>query len=245
MKKLILFFLMIIPSFAMAAGPSIPLDKANNDLADKASLQRGAKLYMNYCIACHSMKYQRYNRVARDLGIPEDLMLEHLVLDKDAKIGDLIESVMPEQDATNWFGIAPPDLTLIARVRGNDWLYTYLRSFYADESRPFGVNNKVFPNVGMPHVLEELQGIGIPEFETHVVNGVEEQVLTNINFTESGEMSQQEYDNAMRDLVNFLDYSGEPVKLERKALGWWVLGFILIFGVLAYLLKKEYWRDVH
>jgi ubiquinol-cytochrome c reductase cytochrome c1 subunit len=154
-------------------------------------------------------------------------------------------NAMPQKQAAAWFGAAPPDLTLVARVRGVDWLYTYLRTFYADPSRPFGVNNTTFPNVGMPHVLEELQGIPTPIFETKVVNGEEVQVIVGTETDGRGELSSSEYDDAVRDLVNFLEYSGDPVKLERHALGWWVMAFLVIFTIVVVLLKKEYWRDVH
>ncbi|WP_194436283.1 cytochrome c1 [Vibrio fluminensis] len=245
MKKWILVLFAMLPSLAMAAGANVPLDKANNDLTDQESLQNGAKLFMNYCFGCHSAQYQRYERVARDIGIPVELMKENLIFDPNAKIGDLMENAMPEKQAAQWFGGPAPDLTLVARVRGTDWLYTYLRSFYEDPSRPFGVNNVVFPSVGMPHVLEELQGIPTPVMGTKVVDGEEVEVVVGIETDGSGELNSEEYDQAVLDLVNFLEYSGDPVKLERHTLGWWVMGFLVIFTIVVVLLKKEYWRDVH
>lgn len=245
MKKWIVVFFALLPSLALAAGSNAHLDKANNDLSDKASLQNGAKLFMNYCFGCHSTQYQRYQRVATDIGIPLDLMKENLMFDPDAKIGDLMENSIPEKDASKWFGAPPPDLTLVARVRGSDWLYTYLRSFYVDSSKTFGVNNIVFPSVGMPHVLEELQGIPTPVYETQEVDGKSVQVVVGVKSDGSGEMSSGEYDDAVRDIVNFLEYSGDPVKLERHAMGWWVMGFLVLFTIVVVLLKKEYWRDVH
>ena len=245
MRKWIVILFTMLPSLVFAAGSNVHLDEANNDLTDKASLQNGAKLFMNYCFGCHSTQYQRYQRVATDLDIPLDLMKEHLVFDPDAKIGQLMENAIPDEQAATWFGAPPPDLTLVARVRGTDWLYTYLRSFYADPSRPFGVNNTVFPSVGMPHVLEELQGIPTPIYETQTIDGKEKQVVVAIEVTSSGELSGQEYDMAVRDLVNFLEYSGDPVKLERQAMGWWVMAFLVILTIVFVLLKKEYWRDVH
>ena len=245
MKKWIVILFAMLPSLAMAAGANVPLDKANNDLSDQASLQNGAKLFMNYCFACHSTQYQRYERVARDIGIPVELLKENLIFDPEAKVGDLMVNAIPQESAAKWFGAPPPDLTLVARVRGTDWLYTYLRSFYEDPSRPFGVNNVVFPSVGMPHVLEELQGIPSPVYETHMVNGEEVTKVVGIETDGTGELNDEEYDNAVRDLVNFLEYSGDPVKLERHALGWWVMGFLVIFTIVVVLLKKEYWRDVH
>lgn len=245
MKKWIVMLFAFLPSLAMAAGGNVHLDAANNDLNDKASLQRGAKLFMNYCLGCHATQYQRYERIADDLDIPKELMMENLVFDKNAKIGDLITNAITVDDAATFFGAPAPDLTLVARVRGTDWIYTYLRSFYADPSRPFGVNNVVFPSVGMPHVLEELQGTPVKEFKTVMVDGEQVQELIGLKSLGNGELSPEEYDEAVRDLVNFLEYSGEPMKLERQQMGYWVIGFIIIFLILAILLKKEYWRDVH
>ena len=245
MKKWIVILFAMLPSLAMAAGANVPLDKANNDLTDKASLQNGAKMFMNYCFGCHSTQYQRYERVANDLEIPVDLMKENLIFDPEAKIGSLMVNAMPAEQAASWFGAPPPDLTLVARVRGADWLYTYLRTFYEDPSRPFGVNNIVFPSVGMPHVLEELQGIPTPIYATHIVDGEEVEVVVGTETDGSGELSTGEYDDAVRDLVNFLVYSGDPVKLERHAMGWWVMAFLVLFTIIVVLLKKEYWRDVH
>ncbi|WP_117235849.1 cytochrome c1 [Vibrio maerlii] len=245
MRKWIVALFVLLPSLAFAAGSNVPLDKANNDISDQASLQNGAKLFMNYCFGCHSTQYQRYERVANDLGIPLDLLKENLMFDPEAKVGDLMENSIPDASAAKWFGATPPDLTLVARVRGTDWLYTYLRSFYEDPSRPFGVNNIVFPSVGMPHVLEELQGIPKPVYGTKVVDGEEQQVVVGVESDGTGELSSGEYDQAVRDLVNFLEYSGDPVQLERKTMGWWVMAFLVIFSIVVYLLKKEYWRDVH
>lgn len=244
MKRIIFAVLALLPSLVLASGGGFPLDKAEYDLSDKASLQRGAATFMNYCAGCHSTQYQRYNRVAADIGIPDDLMKENLVF-TGAKIGDLMKSAMSEKDAARWFGAPPPDLTLVARVRGADWIYTYLRSFYVDETRPFGVNNAVFPSVGMPHVLEPLQGTPRAELETHTLDGVEMQQVVSIKSDGNGEMNNEEYDQTVLDLVNFLVYSAEPVQQERERMGFWVLGFIAIFFIFTVLLKKEFWRDVH
>ncbi|MCD9514883.1 cytochrome c1 [Photobacterium carnosum] len=245
MKQWIVILLLLVPALAFAAGGNVRLQPANNDLTDQASLQRGAQLFTNYCAGCHSTQYQRYERVAIDLGIPFDLMLQNLMFNPNAKIGDLMTNAMSKQYAAASFGAPTPDLTMVARVRGTDWLYTYLHSFYADPSRPFGVNNTLFPSVGMPHVLEELQGVPRKIYETQIIDGSPIQVLIGIETDGSGELNSQQYDTAVRDLVNFLDYSAEPMKLERQRLGLWVMGFIAIFLVLTVLLKKEYWRDVH
>ncbi|WP_297894971.1 cytochrome c1 [Shewanella sp.] len=231
MKKLLIALVTLLPTLAMAASEHVHLEKANVDLHDKASLERGVDLFQHYCSGCHSTQYQRYERVATDIGISMDDMRNKYMF-TDAKIGELMQNAIPPKDAAKWFGATPPDLTLVARVRGEDWVYSYLKGFYKDPSRPFGVNNTVFPSVGMPHVLEELQGTPVKQEDgTVVVTG--------------GKLNAEEYDQAVRDITGFLVYSAEPIKLERQAMGWWVLGFLFIFFIVAYLLKKEYWKDVH
>ena len=244
MKKLIIGLFALLPSLTMAAGPSVPLMDANIDLKDNASLQRGAKLFMNYCLGCHQMQYQRYERTFRDIGIPTEIGQEQLIFD-GSKVGSHNKNAIDKDDAAKWFGAAPPDLTLVARVRGTDWIYTYLKSFYKDESRPFGVNNVVFPSVGMPHVLQELQGLPTPITEEVEEHGHTVTKVVGVETDGSGEMSVDEYDRAARDLTNFLAYVGEPSRLESEALGLKVIGFLVILFILAFMLKKEYWRDVH
>ncbi len=236
---------------------SIPCDEFAADPADKASLQHGAKMYMNYCMGCHSLKYARYNRVAADLGIPEDLFIENLMFDPDVKIGALMHNAMDDAIAKKWYGVTPPDLTLWARRKGGDWLYTYLRNFYADKSRPFGVNNRVFKDVGMPHVLLELQGM--PECAPGPVmaanGGVKRDPLTGedvlegecgrLQVSQAGSMSPEEFDGAIYDLVNFLEYTAEPMVQDRERIGMFTLLFIALFTVFATLLSREYWKDVH
>lgn len=241
MKKLIVAFLLaVVPMISSAAGGGAHLDDADIDLGDQASLQRGAKYFVNYCLSCHSAKYQRYNRTARDLGLTEEEVKENLMFTTD-KIGETMTIAMDPQDAEAWFGVAPPDLSVIARARGVDWLYTYLRSFYVDDTRPFGVNNIVFPDVGMPHVMWQLQGMQKANFEE--VDG--QQVFKGFEQVTPGTLSPEEFDVATRDLTAFLSYVGEPIQMERKRIGVYVLIFIAVFFVLAYLLKKEYWKDVH
>lgn len=244
MKKLIIGLFALLPSLTMAAGPSVPLLKANNDLTDKASLQHGAQLFMNYCLGCHQMQYQRYERTFRDIGIPTKIGEEQLIFD-GSKVGGHILNAIKKDDAATWFGAAPPDLTLVARVRGADWIYTYLKSFYVDTTRPFGVNNTVFPSVGMPHVLQELQGVPTAKFAEVEEHGVKVKKVVSIETDGSGEMSKDEYDQAVRDLTNFLAYVGEPTRLKSESIGYKVIGFLIILFILAFLLKKEYWRDVH
>jgi ubiquinol-cytochrome c reductase cytochrome c1 subunit len=243
MKKLLIALITLIPSLVFAAGPEVPLDKAEVDLHDKASLQRGAQLYMNYCLGCHQLEYHRYNRTFEDLGIPQELGEKHLQFTGN-KAGDLITNNMNSDSAANWFGTAVPDLTNVARVRGADWIYTYLRSFYKDESRPFGVNNAVFPNVGMPHVLEELQGLPEKTYEERMIDGEMKDVYVGIKTDGNGRLSEGEYDQAMLDLTAFLVYTGEPMLLEQRRMGWFVFGFLLVFTILAWLLKKEFWKDL-
>ena len=204
--------LVSINSFAAS---KVPLDHADTDIFDEASLQNGAKLFMNYCSGCHSISFMRYNRIAKDLNLSEEQVAKNLMF-AGKKIGEAITSAMPTDGASKWFGGVPPDLSLVARSKGTDWIYTYLRSFYADESRIFGVNNKVLVNASMPDVLWSLRE----------------------------EQSEAEFDNSVRDITNFLDYVGEPAKLIRLKLGKWVLLFLGILFILVYMLKKEYWKDV-
>lgn len=244
MRKLIFALAFLIPGLANAAGGGYHLDEAPIDLTDKASLQNGAKLFMNYCLGCHSMQYQRYQRTFNDLGIPDELGEEYLQFTGE-KVSDYITRAMPAESAAVWFGAAPPDLTLVSRVRGKDWLYTYLRTFYVDESRPFGVNNKVFPEVGMPHVLQPLQGTPREAYEEVLVDGETVKRSVGIKADGDGALSAQEYDAAVADLVNFLVYTGEPMRLQSERIGKWVLVFIAVLFIFVYLLKKDYWRDLH
>jgi ubiquinol-cytochrome c reductase cytochrome c1 subunit len=246
MKKLIVSFLLALaPMLGMAAGGGVHLDDADIDLSDQASLQRGAKYFVNYCLSCHSAQYMRYNRMARDLELTETEVIENLMFTTD-KIGDTMNIAMTAEQGTEWFGNPPPDLSVITRARGVDWIYTYLRSFYLDESRPFGVNNIVFPDVGMPHALWELQGAQKAVFKLEKdAKGNEHEVFDHLEPASPGLLSAEEYDQVARDLTAFLSYVGEPIQMERKRLGVWVLLFIAVFFVVAYLLKKEYWKDVH
>lgn len=209
----------------------VKCDPVKVDLHNQESLQRGARTFVNYCLSCHSAGYMRYNRVGRDLGIPEDLVKEDLVF-TSAKVGDLMKVAMRSEDAKEWFKSAPPDLTLVTRSRSPEWVYTYLRSFYRDDKTATGWNNAVFPNVAMPHVLYEAQG------EQRWADG-------KLQLTNAGTRKPEEFDRDMRDLTNFLAYLGEPAKLDRYSVGFYVLIFLAVFFVVAYLLKKEYWKDVH
>ncbi len=244
-KQLIAVLLLVSPALVLASSGNVHLDKANIDPTNKESLQRGARTFVNYCMGCHSAKYQRYNRLARDLEIPEADVIDNLMFTGE-KIGGHMAIAMSPAAGKQYFGAAPPDLTLVARVRGVDWLYTYLRTFYQDASRPFGVNNQVFPNVGMPNVLWQLQGLQEPVYKVEKDHeGHEHKVLEAVELKQAGSQTTAEFDRTVRDLVNFLAYMGEPIKQQRMALGVKVLLFLLVFFVVAYLLKKEYWKDVH
>ena len=245
MKKLIISLCMLVSAQAFAAGSSIHLEEANVDLSDKASLQRGAKYFVNYCLSCHSAKQLRYSRMAQDLAIPPELVGPNLMFTGDKIFDGMTISMRPE-DAERWFGVNPPDLSLIARSRGSDWLYTYLKSFYIDESRPFGVNNLLFPEVGMPHVLADLQGLQRPVYKDIDGFGDSDRgVIAGLEVVQEGRMNEVEYDQAMHDLVNFMTYMAEPAKLERERLGGKVLAFIFLMIIVFYFLKKEYWKDIH
>ncbi len=228
-----------------AGGGGFPLEHARIDLDNKASLQRGAKLFVNYCMGCHSAEYQRYNRMARDLELTDEQVRDNLIF-TGAKVGDTMEIAMEKDDAKRWFGAAPPDLSVIARSRGVDYLFTYLLTFYLDEDRPLGVNNAVFPAVGMPHVLWELQGWQKPVYHNVTdASGEPKEVIAKFEVVEPGSMTPPDFRAAMNDLVNFLAYIAEPARLQRESLGFWVLFYLVIAFVVFYLLKKEYWKDVH
>jgi ubiquinol-cytochrome c reductase cytochrome c1 subunit len=216
------------------------LDEARNNVANTASLQRGAKYFVNYCLGCHSAQYVRYNRLAEDLQLSEDQLVENLMFTGQQPFDTMSIAMRPE-DAVRWFGVEPPDLSLIARSRGTDYLYTFLRSFYSDESRPTGVDNVVLPGTAMPHVLWELQGLQSAVFE-HDESGAEH--LVGFETLIPGTLNEDEYDGVVRDIVNFLAYIGEPMQLERQRLGVRVIAFLLVLLLISYLLKKEIWRDV-
>ena len=254
--------LVVVPIKAVGAEGAfkcgtIQCDEMVPDLHDKESLQSGAKWFVNYCMGCHSAKFSRYQRVADDLGIPEALMMDNLVFG-DEKIGALMEIPMQPKLSKGWFGASPPDLTLVARVRSPEWLYTYLRNFYVDDTRPTGVNNKVFDKVAMPHAMLELQGLNEcapgPLLDSHgkivrdPVTGeaVSDAACGSLQVGDvKGSMSTEEFDKAIYDLVNFLEYVADPIKVERERIGIYVLLFICILFIFTYLLNKEYWKDIH
>lgn len=239
-KKLCLLALLLtVPAMAIASGPEVHLDKAPFDLKDKVSLQRGAKLFTFYCLSCHSASYMRYNRL-KDIGMTEEQIKKDLLLPEEAKLGSTMPAAMGMEAAKQVYGVAPPDLSVISRSRSPDWLYTYLRSFHVDSKRPSGWNNVLFPNVGMPNVLAELQGE--QELRVEKIAGHETKKLV---LAKPGTMKPAEYDAAIADLTGFLVFMGEPAKLVRYNLGLIVLGFLSVLFILVYALKKEIWKDIH
>jgi ubiquinol-cytochrome c reductase cytochrome c1 subunit len=261
MKMLSLLFLWLLAFSVWAAEGekscgAVDCAEVHVDASDKASLQRGARIFVNYCLSCHSASYMRYNRLGRDLDIPEALVKQDMLF-TGAKIGDLMKVAMRKDDAQAWFSVPPPDLTLVARRRDPRWIYSYLRGFYRDDKTRSGWNNIVFPNVAMPNVLYELQGEQRAVFKTieekvpvERDGKLSEEVVTTRVFDrfeldKPGTESPTQYDQDMRDLTNFLVYLGEPAKLVRYRVGVYVLIFLAVFLLFAYLLKKEYWKDVH
>ncbi len=250
-KKLLTVVLLGFSSLVMANSGGIHLDSAPGDLTDSESLKRGAQAFANNCLSCHSADYMRYNRIGRDLGWTDLEVSDKLINTRAAdgektKVGELMKVAMNNDYSSVAFGTKIPGLTVIARARGADWLYTYLRTFYLDDSRPMGVNNLAFPDVGMPHVLWEKQGLQKAVFKTEKGHdGLEKHVFEKMEIVQPGTMSVEEYDAYVGDLVNFMVYMAEPVQLERRSLGVKVLLFLFIFAIVAYLMKKEYWKDIH
>lgn len=248
MKKLakILFFavlLLPLSSFTVSASGGAGVEHSGANIEDTASLQRGAKWYVNYCMGCHSLSYMRYNRMAEDLDLSEDMVMMNLVF-SNAKFADTMDIAMDPEQAKAWFGKTPPDLSLIGRSRGADWLYSYLLGFYQDEYGEW--NNTLLPNLSMPHVLWSLQGIQTPVYRQETsAEGFTHEVIDYFELTTPGTQSPQEFEETARDIAAFLEYAGEPAKLKRKGIGVWVILFLVLFTLIAYLLKAEYWRDVH
>ncbi|MGY6519815.1 MAG: cytochrome c1 [Lysobacteraceae bacterium] len=233
----LILFLAVVGT-ASAAGYAT-MENSQVNLRDQASLQRGAALFMNYCAGCHSLKFQRYSRMAEDLGLTEEQVMTYLNF-TDAAFGETMQVAMDYDDGTAWFGKGPPDLSLVARGKaaGPDWTYTFLKSFYTDESRPMGWNNTVLESTSMPNVLWELQGIQAPVYG-------EDGEIERFELVQAGSMNPAEFEQAIRDISAFLAYVGEPAALKRQSMGVWVLLFLSLFTFMAWLLKTEYWRDVH
>ena len=239
-KFFVLFIsLIILPVSTNGAGSVVDLKPVQIDLSNTSSLQRGAKIYINNCLGCHTLKYQRYVKLVEHLDLDKDTVEKNLIFTTEksgekTKIGSLMLNAVNVSHSKEAFGVVPPDLTLIARSRGSDWLYTFLLSFYEDESRPLGVNNALYPNVNMPHVLWYMEGVKQP------IDGS----MDDFKYISNGSMSVEEYEKSIQDLVNFLTYVSEPAKLERYKIGFWVILFLSFFAFVAYLLKIEYWKDI-
>jgi len=253
MKKIIALFMaaaVVLTPVMATASSGAHLYKAPIDINDKESLKRGAKAFADYCYSCHAASFMRFNRIAKDLDMSEqdvrDMMIHTRGKKGDpTKIGELMQVSMTSDYAKKAFGTAVPDLSLAARARGADWVYTYLRSFYVDPYRPTGFNNTVFPDVGMPNVLWSLQGLQEAKYTTVEHDGVEVEHLEGLELVQPGKLSHVEYDMFLGDLTNFMVYLAEPVQVERRHLGWKVLLFLVVLFGFAYALKKEYWKDVH
>jgi ubiquinol-cytochrome c reductase cytochrome c1 subunit len=242
MKKLILVTL-LVASFSVKASEGPQLEHAPINPDNQASLQRGAKIFVNYCLNCHSAAYMRYNRL-QDIGLTQDQIKENLLFAGD-KVGETMKVAMPKKDSKEWFGVTPPDLTVEARARGADWLYAYLRGFYRDDSRPTGWNNLVYEKVAMPHVLWQLQGDQVLKTEEVVNAKGEKSEEHHLLLVKPGKLSTAEFDATIADLVNYLVYMSEPAKAMRLHLGLLVLLFLSVLFVVSYYLKKEFWKDIH
>jgi ubiquinol-cytochrome c reductase cytochrome c1 subunit len=242
--KLLALLAATIPLSALAAGGSAHLEHANNDVTNTASLQRGAANFVNYCLGCHSAQYVRYNRLAADIGLTEEQLVENLMFTGE-RPHDTMRSAMNADDAKRWFGVQPPDLTLIARSRGTDYVYTFLRSFYLDPAKATGVNNLALPGTAMPHVLWTLQGYQEAVWEGEMdEQGVAQKHFKEFNLASPGSMTAEEFDEFVRDTVNFLEYIAEPAQMQRRSLGFPVIAFLIVFTLIAWALKKEFWKDV-
>ncbi|MCS4504720.1 Ammonia monooxygenase gamma subunit [wastewater metagenome] len=241
-KFAVALLIALLPGIALGAEGGQHLMNPDVDVSNTASLQRGAKYFANYCMGCHSLKYLRYSRMAEDLNIPEDVVEKTMIWD-GGQVHSKMMSAMASDDGKNWFGAAPPDLSLTVRARGADWVYTYLNTFYRDPESDTGVNNLTLPGASMPHVLWQLQGMPEPVYGEGSGGSLH---VKEVEVPEgAGLLSEEEYHQVTRDITNFLAYAAEPVQAERERLGVWVLLFIAVFTALAYLLKREFWKDVH
>lgn len=245
-RRALLAVLLAFAGTAVASeAPGGVIKPAHSDITNVASLQRGARNFVNYCQGCHSARYVRYSRLGADLGLSEQQVIDNLMFSGE-RIHDTMRVSMRPEDAARWFGTTPPDLSLIARSRGTDYIYSFLKSFYLDPSRPTGVNNLVLPGTAMPHVLWERQGLqeAVYDGESDAEHNAVHKRFKEFRLVRPGSETPQEFDQFVRDTVNFLDYIGEPMQLERRSIGLRVLAFLLVFFLFAYFLKKEYWKDV-
>ncbi|HYW04585.1 MAG TPA: cytochrome c1 [Gammaproteobacteria bacterium] len=239
----VLVGLLLAPA-AGAAGDQPQLEHVNINLHNRPALQRGARDFANYCLSCHQAKYMRYKQLEPGLGLTDKQIEDNLIF-TGAKIWDPMTVAMTRKDAANWFGKAPPDLSDEVRIRGADWVYTYIKSFYLDPSQKTGVNNAVFPKVAMPDVFWHLQGLQKPVYKTVTdSDGTKEKVIDHLKLVKKGSLTPKQFDRFDRDLVTFLTYVSRPEKMESARLGAWVIGFLIFFAALAWLLKREYWKSI-
>ena len=250
-KNTALLLILLVPGYALASGGSGFLyETPDIDATDKVAIQRGARVFINYCLTCHSAEYMRYKRVSDDLGISEAVMKKNLMNPAD-KFHDGMTVAIDKNDAKRWFGVPPPDLSVISRARGSDWLYNYFMTFYRDGGSAIGVNNATFKDVAMPHVLWELQGWQEPVYDDNVAPDESgdaanaEKQIVGMKLIEPGKLTPDEYRETVRDLVTYMVYMGEPAELQRHKIGFWVLAFLFVFLLIAYALKREYWKDIH
>ena len=241
-RTILALILWACATVATAAGGHGPeLLDANVSLGNKASLQRGARTFVNYCLSCHSAAYMRYSRLVEDLDLSEEAVAKNLMFTTN-KIGNTMTVAMQPQDAEQWFGVAPPDLSVIARSRGADWLYSYLLGFYLDDSRPTGMNNLYFPDTAMPHVLWELQGL---QRLVETQEDAQGHRGPSLKISVPGKLDPSQYEKTVRELVSFMVYVGEPAKLIRYQVGFWTIAFLFVLLAATYLMKRDYWKDVH
>ena len=249
--KIIIIFLALTTllwplTSVVATSNSHALQKMHVDLSDIDSLQRGARIFVNYCMGCHSAAYMRYNRIGQDIDIDETVLKSNLMFNTD-KTSDTMTIAIDNVDAKQFFGVVPPDLSVIARSRGANWLYTYFMTFYRDESSPVGFNNLAFKDVAMPHVLWELQGIQEPVYKTifDENTGQYTEAIASLELVEPGLLDKNAYRSTVHDLVNFLVYLGEPAQMKRKRIGVIVIAYLLVLLLIVFLMKREFWKDIH
>lgn len=252
MKKILMMLLLASGPLWAAGGATFPNEPFTKDLDNKASLQSGAKYFVNYCAGCHAIQYQRYNRAFRDLGIDPEIGAKNLIF-TGAKDVEQMHKAMDDADGLKWFGQRPPDLSLTARAKSSGYIFNYMLGFYVDDSRPLGFNNSVFPGASMPNPLWKLQGLQEPSYyeEEHCTGeGANRKceklkAMNGFKLVQQGSLSPEEYKQVVYDITNFLSYVADPSAIDRSRLGPWVLSFIFLLTIIFYLLKKEYWRDIY
>jgi len=243
LSRLVAILALVVSAEAMAAGGAVHLEAADIDPGNISSLQRGARNFMNYCSGCHSAQYVRFNTIGKYLGLSEEQLVDNLMFNAE-KTFETIQASMPAADAARWYGTAPPDMSLMARAKGADYIYNFLKGFYLDPDSPTGVDNTVLVGTSMPHVLWELQGYQNAIFSEHTVGGVTSHEFEGFEQVTTGALDAEDYDDFVRDTVNFLAYIAEPIRSERRMIGTWVIIYLLVFLVIAIMLKKQVWKDV-